>query len=389
MDPTSESLKQYTNGNGIDISRKPFLRAKCRKLFRLPDNYFSLKDKAVETADFILCDNLIQETKYHRILIREAFYALKTNGFFIVQYIPKELSLEELEREIFLLMKESAEIENVFIEDNKCTVVARKTKPNQSKPDGINNWSFGIVTRGTTDNLVDEIIDTIKMQKIPNYEIIVCGKYAGKYKDEVVYIYFMQKDEKGWTTKKKNLICEAAKYENLLVMHDRIKLHKDWFSGMKKYGNNFDILSMKTLKEGARTYDWLTLKYPMEDRRSQWFLGGHLEYSDWDKWIYIDGGVIILKKYVWQKVKWDETRYWCEAEDSKLSHDQTRYGFLTRFNPYSSCESFRFNHPFSKLLVKKNVKKYGRLTGPFYLVVGKYMRGYGIGILGKIKRLKK
>jgi hypothetical protein len=142
---------------------------------------------------------------------------------------------------------------------------------------------------------------------------------------------------------------------------------------------------MPTLKDGIRTYDWLTLKYPLEDKKSGWFLGSHLDYSDWDKWIYIDGGVIILKKYVWEKVKWDESRYYNEAEDSKLSHDQTRYGFITRFNPYSSMESFRFNHPFSKISIKKHPKKYGRLIGPPHLIAGKYLMGYGLGTYNHIK----
>jgi len=155
---------------------------------------------------------------------------------------------------------------------------------------------------------------------------------------------------------------------------------------MKKYGNNWEVISTPILKDGKRTYDWLTLKYPLENIKSGWFLGSHLDYSDWDKWIYIDGGVIILKKYVWEKVPWDESRYYAEAEDSKLSHDQTRYGFITRLNPYSTMESFRFNHPFSRISVKKNSKRYGRLTGPPHLVLGKYLRGYGVGFYDTLKR---
>jgi len=393
MDSTSVSLRKYVKGKGLDVSRKPFLNIKCSQYFKEPDNFYTLKDKAIESLDFVLCDGIIRETKYYPIMIKEIFYALKVSGYLIIQYTPKRLPFAELEKEILFLMKEAGDIENVFIDGQKCTIVAKKLKPNSSKPDGINHWSFGILTRGTTDPLVDEIIDTIKMQKIPHYEVIVCGKYNGKYKKEIVYIEFTQKDEKGWITKKKNLICEKAKYENILVMHDRIKLNKDWFEGMKKYGNNFEILSMRNLRNGKRTHDWISLKYPLEDRRSQWFLGGYLEYDDWDKWIFIDGGVIILKKYVWQKVHWDDTRYWGEHEDVKLSNDQTRCGFIIRFNPYASCESVRFGHVMSKLIVKKNPKKYGRLKGPFYIVIAKYVRGYGLGlykvITGWFKKQKK
>jgi len=388
MDPTSETLKHFTKGKGLDISRKQFINSKQQKYFREPDNFFSLQNKGIEIFDYILCDEIIQQTKYHQILIKEAFYALKSGGFFIIQYIPKEMSLEDLEKELFFLMKDAIDIVQVYIEDKKCTIIAKKIKENPSKPSGINEWTFGIVTRGTTDNIVDDIIVNIRQQKIPKYEIIVCGKYNGKHKHgrDIAYIEFMQKDEKGWTTKKKNLICAKAKYENIVVMHDRIKLAKNWFSGMRKYGNNWDILSTEILHKNKRTYDWLTTKYPLEDPRSGWFLGSHLHYSDWDKWIYMDGGVIILKKYVWEKVPWDESRYYAESEDVKLSHDQTRYGFLTRLNPYSTMDSFRFNHPFSKINIKKNPKKYGRLTGPVHMIAAKYARGYTLGIWQTIKK---
>jgi len=376
-----EYLARYTKGRGIDVSNKPFFRCASRRCSKEPDNFYTLKEHAVESTDFILCDELIQQTKYHRILIKEFFYALKVGGYLIIRYVPKSLSLEELEKEITFLMKDSIEIEAVYMEEPVCAIIVKKLRPNPSKPEGINYWSCGILTRGTTDPLVDEIIDTIKMQKIPHYEVIVCGKYNGKYKKEVVYIEFMQKDDKGWITKKKNLVCEKARYENILVVHDRVKLDKGWFEGMKKYGNNFEVLSMVNLKDGERTHDWISKKYPLEDRRSKWFLGGYLEYSDWDKWVYIDGGFIILKKYVWEKVKWDETRYWIECEDGKLSNDQTRHGFLTRFNPYSSSTSVRFGHVSSKLMVKKNPKRYGRLKGPIYLIIGKYLRAYAFGLL--------
>jgi hypothetical protein len=380
MDDVLDTLKNYSKGYGLDVSRKPFLKVKCKYHFKVPDNFYSLKEVAVENADFILCDGIIQETKYYPIMIKEIFYALNVNGYFIVQYVPKRLSLEALEKEMFFLMKDSVDVKETLIDEQVCTIIFQKKKPNPSKPAGINNWSFGILTRGTTDDLVDEMIDTIIMQKIPNYEIIVIGKYNGRYRKDVIYLEFTQKDDKGWITKKKNLICEKAKHENILVMHDRIKLNKGWFEGMKKYGNNFEILSIKNLFNGKRAHDWISQKYPLEDRRSLWFLGGYLEYSDWDKWIFIDGGIVILKKYVWEKVHWDESRYWFEAEDLKMSNDQTRYGFLIRFNPYSSCTSVRFKHKSSKLIVKQNPRKYGRLKGPFYIIIAKYVRGYSLGV---------
>ena len=35
----------------------------------------------------------------------------------------------------------------------------------------------------------------------------------------------------------KNIICEEAQYENLVVMHDRISFAPGWYDRMKRYGN--------------------------------------------------------------------------------------------------------------------------------------------------------
>ena len=62
---------------------------------------------------------------------------------------------------------------------------------------------------------------------------------------------------------------------------------------------------------------------------------GLLEYKDWDKYGYIGGSFYILKKFVWEKAKWDESLVWNQAEDIKLSKDFYEKGIVSRFNPFS------------------------------------------------------
>lgn len=237
--------------------------------------------------------------------------------------------------------------------------------------DDINAWTFGIITNGKKMDQLQKILESIRALEIPQYTIIICGTYPGTIEKDMQYIQFTKKDNKGWITKKKNLIAEASPYENMVIIHDRIFFTKNWFKGMKKYGNDFDVLSCKISYQGRRAYDWITTLYPYDDVRSTWFQGGYLDYKADDAWTYLDGGLIIMKKSVWKKAKWDETLFWNDREDVKLSTDQHRKGIRIAFNPYSSCKTLSFNHPLSKLYFTKN--KQGKLImkGPWYLRLGK------------------
>jgi len=240
-----------------------------------------------------------------------------------------------------------------------------------TQKDNINSWTFGIITNGKKKEQLSKIIESIRAQKIPHYEIIICGTYFGPFAKDIVYIPFSEKDDKGWITKKKNIICENAKYENIVVVHDRIFFNLGWYKGMQKYGNDFDVLSCKITYAGERAYDWLTQIYPYDDIRSTWYLGGMLNYDDNDPEVYIDGGLIILKKNAWRKAKWDERLFWNEREDCKLSMDQHRAGLRIEFNKYSSCKTLSFNHPLSKLVLVRNKKGRLKLKGPIHIIIGK------------------
>jgi tRNA A37 methylthiotransferase MiaB len=75
------------------------------------------------------------------------------------------------------------------------------------------DFTFGIITTGK-DEYIQKIVDSIHSQKIPHYEIIVVGKC--NIKDPYLYnVPFDEKCRKAWITKKKNIICKMAKYENI------------------------------------------------------------------------------------------------------------------------------------------------------------------------------
>ena len=137
------------------------------------------------------------------------------------------------------------------------------------------NFTFGITTYANNDQRdftwrerMRMMCDSIRKQNIPNYEIIIAGgpfvkegRHSGSLhnKSDIVHVpfdeeatpdiplrnsdgkdvdwFYEQNNIKtgGWITKKKNLMVEKAKYENMVIMHDYCALMPGWQEGQLKY----------------------------------------------------------------------------------------------------------------------------------------------------------
>ncbi|MBS3132992.1 glycosyltransferase family 2 protein [Candidatus Woesearchaeota archaeon] len=353
--------ESFAKGNGVDASEKPVFPG-IPHYYKTLDSLYSLKERfPAESLDFVFSEGLVNATKYYKILLKEWFLLLRVSGCLIIRFRPNNLlSLEKLEKEVKLLFKEKGRL--VGCDKGKAvTCVIQKTASVLVPGDSIGKWTFGIITNGKRKEEMESLIASIRKQGIPNYEIIVCGTYWDRNEPFFRYIPFSEHDDRGWITRKKNIICENAKYENIMVVHDRLSLDDGWFEGMKRYGNNFEVLSCVQLTDGAkmRAADWVTSccsKMPG--------IIALLDYRDWDSWIYPNGGLIMLKKSVWAQVKWDEALFWNDCEDVELGHRFTAAGFVFRFNPHASCSTVHWRHgkiPF----VKFNRRKFGGLQAPF------------------------
>ena len=354
-------IKQYASGNGVDLSREKEI-GNARHVYIEANNLYSLREHfKPESLDFLFIND-INATKFHRILIKEMLIYCKVNGNIILKLTNnKLLNFNRLLDEAKLCILDKGKIIENDNENN--IIVIKKTKPFLKKDDSITKWSFGIITNGKKNDCVEKQIQSIKSQKILNYEIIVCGNYMKRKEKNFKYVFF-EKYDTGWITGQKNELVKNAKYENLVVLHDRIVLDKDWYKEIKKYGNYFEVLSCKVHNDQEeRCGDWITYGniFGMFGKI------GMLDYKDWDKNGYIDGALYILKKSVWKKVKWDETLYWNQGEDAKLSSDWYENGIVTRFNPFSSCLTLSWRHGILPLY-EFNSQKLSKYPGRYNLI---------------------
>lgn len=378
-------MNNVFQGKGIKLQPK-----KIDNLFRLNPKYKQ------ESLDYVHLGNFLKKSSLAPIILKEVFFILKPKGYLIIDYISsKDINFDSMEDLLWWLFKGNYIILK-HIQAEKNQLVIQKKKAMFAPDDAIDKWSFGIITNGERNDWIEQIINSIKEQKIPNYEIIVCGKYKKRPEKNFVHIDFNQRQEKGWITKKKNLIAEEARYENLCIIHDRLIFDPTWYQGMKEYGNAFELLGcIQREKGGARAGDWMTWGGPI----NQLYKIANLDYREWDYYAYLSGQMIIMKKSMFEKVLFDETRYWIEVEDVDFSLRARDAGFICRFNPYSSFTTLiwrygslpiRYN-PTKKLIPDMIVRRTMRLIArTFYRVpIANQMMYKSVAFIEKIGLYKK
>lgn len=371
-----------------------------------------------DSQDVVYSFGNLNTTKFVPLLLKEWFYLTKKGGYLVIDYKPNKIcDFQKLEKNMWWLWKNKYDIVfhgNVGRKELKNSNAERivnfaTSVPGQPSPpekdgsylrfvckklvstkipgDDINKWTFGMITKGERNEWIEEIIQAIHRQKIPNYEIIVCGAYFDRKEKNFTYIPFREREYKpngwkGWITKQKNLIVRAAKYENLCILHDRIVLDNNWFNGMKKYDNCFELLCNKQILKGERirTGDWLTYGGNTLDSP---FGISKLDYNDWDEYIYVSGQLTIWKKSVWEACPWNETLYWGE-EDVELAFRARDLGYIPRFNPHSSATAltWRFGDLPSKYYISQGILPKDMLLRRTFRKLNKVL--YSIPILEKI-----
>jgi hypothetical protein len=200
------------------------------------------------------------------------------------------------------------------------------------------DFTFGIITDGRVDNIILQIINSIEEQNIPNYEIIIVGnsKISG---NNINVINFDESIKRAWITKKKNIICQNAKYENIVLLHDYVLFDKDWYKGFLKFGHNFKycITQIKTI-DGKRFRDYTLYPFGLEPLFQDNCL---LPYSynpsdDIRKLLYISGTYYIIKKDIALQYPLNEDLIHGGSEDVEISQRLATNNIHITCNSYST-----------------------------------------------------
>lgn len=214
-------------------------------------------------------------------------------------------------------------------------------------------FSFGIITTKETGSKIDDIIYSIIDNCPTEKEIIVIGGKPLQTNDKnLIHVPFDETIKRSWITKKKNLITHIAKYDNVVYMHDYVKLCPGWSNGFLNLEPWDVCMSKITNISGSRFRDWVAWDDPDFGVggfiKEKWcpkdgIRCGNLKIVPYDygktQYMYISGAYWVAKKEFMLQYPLNEELSWGEGEDVEWSY-RARKTWKYKMNTTSSV---RFN----------------------------------------------
>lgn len=177
----------------------------------------------------------------------------------------------------------------------------------------LSGFSFCIITNGKRPAKFRAELESIRALAIPDYEILVAGELPPDMGAEGFSFYPLPEAARnGRLGEMRNLLCENASYNHLIVCDDDLLFQEDFYKGLVHFGEDYDVLCVKFLNaDGSRYWDWATIGGPR----------GHelLDYNETDPFLYVTGGLCVMKSWVADKIKWDAVRGLNQMEDVDFS----------------------------------------------------------------------
>jgi hypothetical protein len=206
------------------------------------------------------------------------------------------------------------------------------------------NFTFGIISNNAH---IESIIQSIYDLNIPEYEIIIVGKAIYSSKNNIIHFDFDEGINNNWITKKKNIIINLAKFENIVLLHDYFVFNKDWYEGFLKFGNDWNLCVCKILTpDNKRFRDYLLFPYyPWWNKISfnpynKCLLPYNIENNEkLNKFMYVSGGFYIIKKQIALKYPLNEKLLHCQGEDVELFLRLANNNIIVKCNKYSTVQA--------------------------------------------------
>ena len=258
-------------------------------------------------------------------------------------------------------------------------------------------FTFGIITYadGGVSDLLKASVESIRSLRIPEYEIVIVGKQSvlDKHPDfqhnDVRLIDFDESKRDKWITRKKNLVTDSARLENVVYQHDYIVYDKNWYEGFKQHGNNFDIClnkvtNPKANRENDRPEDFVKTASGGEENRfrdltlDMWLVGSKLRALGIDKracvipydtytsrlsrYMYINGTYWVAKRSFMKKCRLNESLSWGQGEDVEFSRRASKLAEF-HFNPHSIVKLNKPGARVFSIMTKEEIRRFRMSVG--------------------------
>jgi hypothetical protein len=224
--------------------------------------------------------------------------------------------------------------------------------------------SFAIVTGGHNDHYLHNTVKSILDLELDSFEIIIVGR--SEFPNPAVRcVAFDEGVREGWITRKKNLAVSHSKGDIVVILHDYMKLNKDWTrSNVEALSNsNWDVAMCRiTNLDGTRWIDWIL--WAVNSVGINWWFNHTVArlvpYStrNLTRYMYVSGSVMIVRRKFIQKNPLDENLAWGEGEDVEWSLRVRKFWNYKMFPELSitsqkqKVERFRQMGVFSRILLR-------------------------------------
>lgn len=293
------------------------------------------------------------------LILWDAAHQLPLNAR--ITLIENHLSSSYLERDYF---KKSFTIE----ERSKEHIVLRKIAPLSAELDaGLTRWSFCIPTGPGDATGLNVVVKRILELEIPEKEILLCGRPGDNfhYWDQVRIVGEDIPAPPIWITKKKNVLVQEARFENVCLLHDRVFLPRNFMKVMHQFGDYYSFAAFQSLWFDDRL-NFSSLRYSdygcaandhvlmgasvdkngevssftpslyAEVEKQNFKNANPLRYQQGS---YLTGSLYIVKRQVWLSAPQNEKLFWSEFEDIEQAYRCQAMGIPHRIIPGAFTQS--------------------------------------------------
>lgn len=196
-------------------------------------------------------------------------------------------------------------------------------------PAADSGWTFGILTAGPSPRAIQMIHDILVLD-LAAVEVIVCGPSPGPLQadERIRRIDLDQPEPRGWISRKKNLIVDAARYEHVCLLHDRYAIAPALAPALRTCGGLGPVATFPQVyhadldgRHAIRYADYQQLLQAdglAAAQASHVYAFDHVmypAYDDFGETAFCCGGLYVTTRAAWQMVRQDEALYHCEWED--------------------------------------------------------------------------
>lgn len=235
--------------------------------------------------------------------------------------------------------------------------------------DDLDSWTFGLPVGPEDATVLNAVVKRILELDIPNKEILLCGTPGGNfaYPDQVRIIGEDITAPPVQICKKKNRLAQEAKYNNLVILHDRVFLPSHFGEMVRRFGPRYPLMTLQSMffdnrlcmhprrysdfgmstsdlgngiKGLHRTSGKAVTVAPSaftELERSGFCFANAMRYNN--DVSYPTGSLYICRKEVWNAYPLDEALYWVEYEDIEHGTRCSKAGIPTRLNTFGITQT--------------------------------------------------